>query len=330
MKGFLCRFIIIIAAVFLFIFLGEVYLKYFSYYGVDSLQNFGDELLSRDPEIIWENPYAMETLEPYFYDKNSAQESDKYRILVIGDSIACGGKLKKGDIAFPAIVEELLNKKYGKDKFKVLTYASGGYSTKQEVRFYETKGKLLKPDLLILAYCYNDTAELSPRITKNKGRYILRYYRTDIPYLNKLPFNRYFTEKLLLSRLMNEALIKLSKKYNLPISLDYCFLPHEKIHAYFRRLAEVTKNSGTSVAIAVFPPLSESLTPDKRRMHRSIKKWCREFNFLNIDLLEEYRQYNSLKLRADSNDNCHPNQLGHKIAAEYIVEKLKKNYLRTK
>lgn len=55
-----------------------------------------------------------------------------------------------------------------------------------------------------------------------------------------------------------------------------------------------------------------------------IEQWCAQFHFLFIDLRSDYAKYDCRQLKTSPTDPCHPNQLGHKIAAETIRERLRK------
>jgi len=87
------------------------------------------------------------------------------RILILGDSLTEGYGVSKKD-AFPALLEELLNKKSEKRRFKVVAAGSSGSTTASA--FKRLKWHLKKkPKLLILALGGNDGLRgVKPKATK--------------------------------------------------------------------------------------------------------------------------------------------------------------------
>jgi lysophospholipase L1-like esterase len=79
-----------------------------------------------------------------------------------------------------------------------------------------------------------------------------------------------------------------------------------------------------------FPYLQDISEWDKeRRFAESIKQRCRKYGFDVLDLLPIYKKsarkedvYDYEKLKVRQSDICHPNALGHEVAAEAIFEKI--------
>ena len=66
----------------------------------------------------------------------------------------------------------ILQKEYPKIDFEILLFAAGGYSTQEEVAGYEKYGRHIKPDLVILAYCFNDVFGAHNKIVKKEYKEI--------------------------------------------------------------------------------------------------------------------------------------------------------------
>lgn len=81
---------------------------------------------------------------------------DRYRILVMGDSVTFGSEQEK-DAVFTEVAERLLNAD-GR-KVEILNAAVSGYNTRQEFIALKEKYIRLHPDLVIFAYCVNDSGE---------------------------------------------------------------------------------------------------------------------------------------------------------------------------
>ena len=234
-----------------------------------------------------------------------------------------GGGLRQGELKFAEIMKDILQRNYPNINFDILVCASGGWTTTQEVIAYEKYCKDIRHNLVIVAYCQNDDAESYQQIRKINGQLLLVFYKTGIPYLSSIPFNQFFTERLLIARFINEYSIELLQHHKLNPHIKYCLLRDDKIYHAFKRLYVLTKSQGTPVMIVVFPHLVRSVDRHDARVSTLIKKWCKEFDWGFIDLIEYYKSYGLEALRVNSKDSIHPNGLGHRIAAETIVKELK-------
>lgn len=245
--------------------------------------------------------------------------------MVLGDSIAAGGELQleKGELAFPALLKSRIENHYTKLPIELFVFAGGGYGTREEVAGYEKYSAAFDPDMVILSYCHNDTVELYPRIIRKDGEILLGFYKSIIPYFNKIAFNRFLAGKFLIFKLMNESLMDFFARHNLSVYAEYDFIGIEKLYKSFRKLYLLTKDKDIAVIVVEFPFLQENFwnesTWERDAVSNLIKECCSEFNFSYIDILEVYKDYSPEKLKVSPYDSVHPNALGHKIAAERIV-----------
>ena len=315
----------LVIAVLLFFVIGEHYLRYFSYYGVDYIIELGDDVAVRDPELVWVNQDQIDDLSEYFQERPAWDDS--YRIFVIGDSIAGGGELQSSEHLFSNILEDLLNKKYPDRVFEVITYGVGGYNTLQEARFYETKGKFAKPDLIILQYCSNDSSDGQSIISRKNGKQIIRFYKQNVSYVKGVPFNCPLTEKFLVTRSINEAVITFFRSRDLPINIGYCLTSWERTYNALVRLKKAADSSGAAVLVVGFPQLVEINSLEEVDMFKKLENWCKELQFPYVDLLDPYDAYEFTELRCDPKDDIHPNLLGNRIAAEHILRTLEESGL---
>ncbi len=86
----------------------------------------------------------------YPYEKPGGE----YRILILGDSFAEGYTVE-----FPDLFSEVLERKLNdalETPVEVINAGTGGYSTDQELLFFQTEGKKYAPDLVVVLYCTND------------------------------------------------------------------------------------------------------------------------------------------------------------------------------
>ena len=83
-----------------------------------------------------------------------------YRIVLLGDSMAFGYCVA-GVLTFEStlghLLEQDLNRYFsGKPNIEILNLAVSGYSARDEVAFFDLKGADLRPDLVVVQYCFND------------------------------------------------------------------------------------------------------------------------------------------------------------------------------
>ncbi len=89
-----------------------------------------------------------------------ASASEQQRILIVGDSLTAGYGVSKGD-AFPAQLEQLIQKKHPEKKYQVINAGSSGSTSASAVsrlRWHLKK----KPKILVLALGANDGLRGTP------------------------------------------------------------------------------------------------------------------------------------------------------------------------
>jgi len=107
----------------------------------------------------------------------------------------------------------------------------------------------------------------------------MAFYKTGVPYLSSIPFNRFFTERLLIARFINERSIELLQHYKLSPHIKYCLFRDDRICRAFKRLYVLTKSRKAQIMVAVFPHLVES-----------------EAVYINRDVLMDYNSILNMKL----------------------------------
>ena len=78
------------------------------------------------------------------------KEDGEFRILILGDSMAEGFNVAFEDV-FSEVLDRRLNRKFDRP-VEVINTGVGGYSTDQELLFFQTEGKQYNPDLTILVF----------------------------------------------------------------------------------------------------------------------------------------------------------------------------------
>ncbi len=92
--------------------------------------------------------------EEYSYEKSPGV----FRILVLGDSFAEGYTVNDEDLFSQLLQNQLNNLPHGL-KYQVINAGTVGYSTDQELLFFETEGRKYLPDVVALLFYENDVLE---------------------------------------------------------------------------------------------------------------------------------------------------------------------------
>lgn len=88
------------------------------------------------------------------------------RIVVLGDSVTYGHGVEAAE-AFPQVLEQRLRALHR--DVEVFNMGLPGWSTRQERTAYQRIARKYKPDVVVLAVCLNDLAELQINLTKPPG-----------------------------------------------------------------------------------------------------------------------------------------------------------------
>ncbi len=135
---------------------------------------------SSDPELVYEmipnsespgkKPGALSVINADgFRDDpfNPWEDRESYRIVLLGDSVAWGYGVDTED-AFPQLLERLINEDIpdASPQVEIFNLAVMGYSTAQQARLLELRGKTYNPDLVMVAYVLNDPDEVDGGLSR--------------------------------------------------------------------------------------------------------------------------------------------------------------------
>lgn len=94
----------------------------------------------------------------YSYEKRP----NEYRLLILGDSFAEGYTVDFENL-FSEVLKFSLNSRSKGTYYEVINAGTVGYSTDQELLFYQTMGREYAPDLVVLMFYENDPADNTSR-----------------------------------------------------------------------------------------------------------------------------------------------------------------------
>jgi lysophospholipase L1-like esterase len=247
-------------------------------------------------------------------------ETNVLRVAVIGDSISNGAGIQCTD-TFALRLEQLLNMNPGMRPAEVRLYAKGGTSTYTQLPFLDEALKQ-KPDVIVLGICLNDTEDWGRR--KELGR-----WRDEL--LPTVPGPR-LAAALKHSRALDWMYRRLQDmKCNRAVLLHYerlfdpAYSGWARFVAALKEFQERSREHGATLVAAVFPEMSRLDQYPYDYCHARIRKALESEGIRHLDLLGEYKGKSPFRLQAVPQVDSHPNEIGHRIAAEAIFEYLLAN-----
>ena len=250
-------------------------------------------------------------------DFSLEKPSDTFRIAVLGDSFTFGNGIKNINKIYPKILEKKLNAG-GNQKYEVLNFALPGKDTEDEIEILKNKALKYDPDIVILGYVLNDFKLVDKETLKSS-------HLTIIPWLGFWLRNFFYTYvyfEIKTNRLLENFKLKDTEteivKNNLNSQKN-----QEANRKLFNELGLLAKDKDIEVIVVIFPLISDFNNYQFLDFSDFIKNTSLENNFKVIDILEVYKDYSPSELIINKYD-AHPNEFGHELAANYILEIFKK------
>ncbi|MFH1459033.1 MAG: SGNH/GDSL hydrolase family protein [Candidatus Omnitrophota bacterium] len=152
---------------------------------------------------------------------------DKYRVIVLGDSVTFGEEINQDDLYTEVTQKILVAQEYQVD---VMNAAVPSYNTKQELIAFKNKFLSLHPNLVIFAYSCNDMGDIQ-----------ILYKPGDI--IQKKLQNRKQSDQYYDLTSQEYLALKLPQQFFLPYNIDRWFLLHSSIYRIFSLLSFKQKNN---------------------------------------------------------------------------------------
>ena len=237
------------------------------------------------------------------------------RLVVVGDSVAQGyGVAPESGFAerLPRLLED------GQGPIELALLAVAGYSTVQELRLLEEEAPRYGPDLVIWSYVLNDPAH--PLFHDPSGELALYHHRPR-SYLAHFVAKQFF--------LLRELWRARGCRAEFHERLHYAY--RREIQAHIRRIGEWSRAHRVPVVFAIHPVFEAGGRFEAYSLssvHADLAAMAEEAGLAVVDLREAYlgRDPETLKLPDPPgwHDAWHPNEEGHRLAAEFLAA-----YLRT-
>lgn len=259
-----------------------------------------------------------------------------YRILNVGDSVAFGWEVNQQD-TYGARLEGLLNTPSRGKNYEVINAAIPGWGPQDEKSFVLEEGMSYQPDLVILdVTVVNDISQLTglggdPVAEKKQGLFQwLRDNTYGWPFLT-------IQARFLLSGVNGpEAIPVLNppRQASEYYPLDASSPIYDRLWSEYKILGELFKQRRIPFVIVAFPTafqVNGAGHPDVPQQVLGERAKAAGITF--VDLLPVYKQWcgaNGVELCEGYQNSLfvdvwmHPNQTGHRIAAEQILNALPK------
>lgn len=261
------------------------------------------------------------------------EKGRKFRILVLGDSVAFGYKVKFEDL-FSRQLERLLAERRPAKEVEVMTLAMPGLNTFQESHLLTTVGTKFDPNLVIVAFSMND-AEEGVAYKTNDDPCRIQLLQVPIP----CGLKKVMKQSALLF-FVKDRLDQVAWKLGVgdrddiyhSIETDYFSKLYqdernwsEHVVAGFRAIDQVGRSNGIPVVLVVFPVMYDFQEYKWDWIHRKVEEEARKYHFRVIQLIDEFKQYPVEAIRVERGDFVHPNKRGHYLAAvevrKYLSER---------
>lgn len=248
------------------------------------------------------------------FEYNYSKAQGVFRIVIIGDSVAEGQGVNIAD-AFGKVLERKLNllAKENERKVEVIVLAQSGYSTSQELFLLQHEAFRYSPDLIVWSYVLNDPAH--PVYHNSNGELGLYYFK---PFLHTANF---VSKKLFQ---INER----RKKAN--CEAEYHVLLHcvywDQIASNIGKIGDISEKEHVPIIFLIHPIFQEDSNFDNYSLaplHAKLGAAAATAGLPVADVLNAYRTHDSKELTPPQKkrfDPLHPNEKGHRIAAEYLFD----------
>lgn len=257
-----------------------------------------------------------------------------FRIIVLGDSMAFGPGAPQESV-WPRVLESALGaaRRRGVDDTQVVNMAIPGYNTLQELAQLREIGLGLRPDLVVVAFFYNDVeltsrqqAKLHPAVPAGEGKGAV-----DVRSSIDRAITGLKSESLLFAYLSPRigAVMRRfgSKRFGQAASYNRMYGPDQpgwlRVRHALLEMKALTAQAGSELVVVVLPAMV-SCAPETyplQTYHDAVDSFLRENAIGYLDLLPDMRGVDFSRMWVTPTDG-HPNAEAHRLIGEAIARQL--------
>lgn len=327
-KTFLYGFIVISAVFIIALVFGEFVLRMLGYRGAPHTLMHNVYFVD-DPVLDWRripNSVFVEGKIAYKYNKDGFRDVDHRldkpcgvkRIVVLGDSVTEGYGVEQ-ESSFSGYLQHSLS-----DKFEVITVALGGLNAPQEVHLLERQGLVYEPDMVVVNFVLNDAGSFS-NFKSSKEFAEQKDSRLELIGLPIHPKLKYTLKSSALIYFLKERMENLVGRLKGVPNVDY----YERLWASednrlkvlgaFDKLEALRERHGFDVVVVIWPLITDYKGYRLGTIHKWVTLEARKRGFESVDLLPVFSKHPFDDLQVSAEDSTHPNELGHRLAAETFL-----------
>lgn len=268
---------------------------------------------------------------------------DEFRILFLGDSLTFGYRLAIEE-TFVDRIRDALQRAAPTRTITAINAGVGGYSTWQEFEYLRNEGVDLRPDLVVLEYCFNDVIERAHFDPDKISGGAMRFSFSNVPHWSGLVRA---IRSASAKRRYRTTLDAFQLAHNKPLEgPEEELRPIEDMHrddpppavaaAWEQAIADLTtihdfcREQGLPWVLVAFPFRSQ-LAPGPRIMPQErLRQWAEDNGAHLLDLLPAFHRHLAENGLAPADlffDHTHLSVAGNRVAADRIVEYLRDNGL---
>jgi lysophospholipase L1-like esterase len=248
-----------------------------------------------------------------------AKRPGVFRAVVVGDSVAAGLGVAM-ESAFPKVLEARMNSGAAGEgvEAEIIVLARNGYSTSQQLVLLEKEVFEYSPDVIVWSYVLNDPAH--PVYHDANGQ-IGQYHAPPGFHIV-----RFIKQKLFLVREKIRWRGCEQGEYHLLLHCAY----RDEVQANIRRIAALAAQRGVPVVFLIHPVFEVgddgrhySLAP----VYEELAAYASAAGMSVLDLRDAYAGHDARELAqpmGEGVDPWHPGEAGHRIAAEALLEHLRR------
>ena len=254
------------------------------------------------------------------FEYPEAKAEGHFRILAIGDSFTAAEAVSFDD-SFAKRLERALNhRSLDGTVYEVLNLGVSRRSTPEEVDLAKRMIPRFSADLVVLAYCLNDSEDWTDPngVQALRGRHAFERFREPKGFAGFL-YRHSALARIVARRLYNARTHRGHGRYYRALYRPG-YSGWKKTREALAELGELSRSSGVPVVLMVFPLYSWGLDESYpfRAIHGRLRKAAQETGLRHLDLFPAHGGYEPVRVEALPGIDAHPNEIGHRIAAEAL------------
>jgi lysophospholipase L1-like esterase len=238
-------------------------------------------------------------------------------ILFLGDSLTFGAGVRDGR-DFPSLVDAAVRSGHGHAFVRAVNGGMPGYGIREEIDMARALVPRIAPRLVVLTFCENDLFDiLKARDPLNWSRYEHRQ-RLPLHYFGVIRFAGLAYVRFAHRTGIAARPIKADGVYPLNLRTPDIERGWDEYFSKVDELRRYLDENGARFGFIDFPEIYR-ICSDPDPLERRFSEYCLQRNVPLLRLRTVFRQKRSAGLPIIVPDG-HPNELGHRIAADAIVE----------